>query len=338
MVLDLFFILMLSIPHVLFSTWIQSANCSRSYSEEILDYGDLFGDVNGFPNYSRCIDYDTKRKGLCQFNVSTIHACSARELAPFGVSPPKPLIWAPLQGKDNILKSLWLRIYDLMAGLSLTFIGDSLQRQLEIAIIVYFFETLHITCELDQVANTVVCPNGLRITRPFQPYPHIDALTNAISRNNISIVNYGLHYIDYQNDRKPYLDHVEDALAVMDNMVFVNKTKIAWIDTFSPHFSSVTGDVHEDHEGYCGPLNENRKNASSSFSISPKLFHTKYKHIYHIHTQDMTFDRYDMHLGYLTHFEPEHYHKLDCVHVCMQPCYWDAILLRVGEVLQKMLK
>jgi hypothetical protein len=50
----------------------------------------------------------------------------------------------------------------------------------------------------------------------------------------------------------------------------------------------------------------------------------EYPHIPIVSICDMTFDRYDMmHTG-----------VLDCVHLCMQPRYWEAIaLLRLGTVI-----
>jgi len=160
-----------------------------------------------------------------------------------------------------------------------------------------------------------------------------------LTRANYTIFNAGLHYspaggLDYAKE-------LERAMSAIDR---ANKrgTKIAWLDSFRPHFPSLGGSYTAYLEGrrgnnlsansMCAPLDA-KEDDVGYWNYQSLLAIKNFPHIYHIHTTDITHDRYDMHLGPLTWYNSS---KLDCVHQCMQPCFWEAILWRIGETLMKM--
>ena len=131
------------------------------------------------------------------------------------------------------------------------------------------------------------------------------------------------------------------ALKELDGLSQANNVKLVWLDTFRPHFPAIGGHYEnfsqkEKRDRQCGPLHEQDDDSSYIlFKFIDQLLETEHKTLPHIRIRDIVRDRWDNHNGLLTWYSAE---KLDCVHHCMQPCFWEPILYRVGHVIGSLIK
>ena len=123
-----------------------------------------------------------------------------------------------------------------------------------------------------------------------------------------------------------------------------SSVKVAWLDTFQPHFNAVNGSYvlwkesiknHSTSSFFsCAPLTGKMSYDISTYDAS-RLVQHEFPNIPVIVTYDILYDRFDVHQGPLTHYDP---YRLDCVHLCLQPCFWDAILFRMGKVVADLIQ
>jgi hypothetical protein len=194
------------------------------------------------------------------------------------------------------------------------------------------------------------CGSGMEIHRPA----YVSELNNEfvpvilpiIMSADIAIVNVGLHYKDWSANGRIY-DDVRAFFKMLTQKISQHETNVslAWMDSFRPHFPSPNGAYiswkrlkrtskkNTTRLERCRPISKKNTYKYSLYGAS-RVVAKEFPRIPVIPIYDMTFDRYDMHLGILTHSDPE---RLDCVHLCLQPCYWEAISFRIGIVVDKFL-
>lgn len=265
----------------------------------------------------------------------------------YSLSAPRGLRWSHNQNKT---KELWYSILHQMENQKIVFVGDSVMYQTLIGLLVYL-ESIGVNCTRMEPSETKYLCNKVELDRPFfiaklddQFLPLV--LPNILSAD-IVIVNVGLHYGNMScGIMSSGLCEDVRAFFHMMNQQIQNKTthvKLAWMDAHRPHFPSADGAYLSWKDSTSG--NE-KKYPTCGKIMTPLTYdyviynpsHTvekEFPSIPIIKTYDMTYDRYDMHLGVLTHGDPV---KLDCVHLCTQICYWEAISLRIGQVINRILR
>lgn len=302
------------------SIWINNNKCNRIYNEELL--------------YLIAPELPIRH---------LIHSCSKHELKNYS-QEIYSLKWEEKNYINN--NNIWKIIYSNMANKTIVLVGDSVMFQVLIGLIL-FLNDIGINCKhLND--GFYECPNGLKINRPFFiaqfKNDTIQRAFDVIYPADIAIVNTGLHYgamgcqqTDVCKDIKYFF-----------NTLIKNKTqhqttvKVAWIDTFLPHFPAPNGSYalwKQEQNQQANPLPSCGKiSQPMSYNIGAyESSHTVKKYFPNIPiivTYDILYDRHDVHLGMLTHKDPN---RLDCVHLCFQPCFWEAIFLRMGEVILKLL-
>lgn len=311
--------------------WKYSERCLSSYSDDFLDK--VLPAASRYQDSRACKSYDEALSNTCE---KVIHSCSNSTLAQFNISSPRALEWSEVNEQE--LESLWRAIYTKSNHLHILLIGDSLLFQLMYVMYMYLYE-LGYSCTHDG------CPNGMKITRKWVGRLNREAKVNEIvdevSIANISIVNLGHHYA---GDDTIYGEHVAELFTNL-NEINVPTAHIAWIDTLRPHFPSFDGSYYF----YANPQQtpseySNGEKSNYCQAVHPQylkdqpeilwvkhaktLVTTKFLNIKLISVNDIVQDRYDMHTGYLTWFDTS---KLDCTHLCIQKCFWEPILLRVGR-------
>lgn len=277
------------------------------------------------------------------------HSCDKEEMDQYSLNPPKALRW---QMNHKKAKALWHSIATRMKGKKLVMIGDSVMFQTLVGLVIYL-DSIGITCApVGEPVSGYKCESGMEIHRPFFSAKlnaeFLPLILPGILSADIAIINIGLHYGMMSCDG-PTNSGVCDDVRAFFKMISEKasnqetKVKLAWMDSFRPHFPSLNGEYiswknsssDENPKKYpsCAPIPEPMSYDFILYKPS-HLVAKEFPNVPIITTYDMTYDRYDMHLGILTHHDPK---KLDCVHLCYQVCYWEAIAARIGKVVHQIL-
>jgi hypothetical protein len=300
--------------------WVEDSSCRKSYSEEQLN---------------RYVPEIAVR--------NVVHSCVGETIQNKSLSPPLSLKWS--QMKPYKSRKAWHSIYEKMANKKLFLVGDSVMFQVLIGMMLYL-ESIGIICQ-HLSEGTFLCPNGLEISRPSFTAKLSDeflpSVYQSIANSDIAIINTGLHYgivtcVNLTSLVCSDIRHVFDTLSLNYTNATVAK-KVAWLDTLIPHFPASQGSYQEwkafaSHQIECGPIQEPLSYTSLVAYESSQMIKHKYPYVPVIELYDIVYDRYDMHQGLLTHNGDVN--RLDCVHFCMQPCFWAAISMRVGKTLLMM--
>jgi hypothetical protein len=299
------------------ASWVQDDTCRRTYEDETLH---------------RFAPDPSVQK--------VIHSCSTEEMRNISGSPPQSQRWSKMNSSES--KETWSLIYHRMAQRKLTLIGDSVMFQILIALLLYL-ENIGITCDY-KYGGAYLCPNGFQISRPhFTPKFNDEFLPTIYSdvyEADISILNTGHHYGTIPCSSKNLicsdLQHFFGQISANLTSAIVGK-KVVWLDSLLSHFPAPQGSYQQyrsskPRKTKCAPLKEPLSYSNLVAYEPSQLIHRKYPYIPVIKTCDLLYDRFDMHQGLLTHRDTK---RLDCVHFCLQPCFWEAILMRVGKVLVK---
>jgi hypothetical protein len=277
-----------------------------------------------------------------------IHSCDKADLSPYSLQPPRPLRWSSNSSSQST-NTLWHSIVDRMKDKKLVLVGDSVMFQTLVGLVLYL-ESIGITCT-PLGTSGYKCGSGMEIHRPFYSAKLNDEFMSLILPGilgaDVAVVNAGLHYglMTCQGPSNSGLcDDVRAFFALISGKVKSQETKVrlAWMDSYRPHFPSANGaylswknnqSQAPSRFALCGPISEPMSYDFVLYEAS-HVVAKEFPHIPVIQTYDMTYDRHDMHLGILTHHTPE---KLDCVHLCFQVCYWEAIAARIGQAVETIL-
>jgi hypothetical protein len=276
------------------------------------------------------------------------HSCDKEEMDQYSLQPPQNLRWSM---NPRGAKLLWDSISNRMKDKKLVLIGDSVMFQTLVGLVVYL-SSIGIDCTpLGDPVSGYKCGSGMEIHRPFFSAKLNDEflplILPGILSADIAIVNAGLHYGMMKCDG-PDNSGVCDDVRAFFKMISQNitnqqtKVKLAWMDSYRPHFPAPNGAYISWKNASSGSMNKYLSCARIPEPMSydfvlyqpSHLVAREFPNIPIIKTYDMTYDRYDMHLGILTHHDPE---KLDCVHLCYQVCFWEAIAFRMGKVINQLL-
>jgi hypothetical protein len=270
------------------------------------------------------------------------HTCDKNEMDQYSLSPPRNLRW---QLNPKRIKALWSSISERMRDMKIVLVGDSVMFQTMVGLVVYL-ESIGINClPVGDPVSGYKCDSGIEIHRPYfcakLNDEYLPLVLPGILSADIAIINVGLHYGLMPDSG--VCDDVRDFFNLLSLNITNNQTnvKLAWMDSFRPHFPSVNGEYisWKNSSGSvnqypsCGPIPGNASYDYVLFNPS-HLVAKEFPNVPIITTYDMTFDRYDMQLGLLTYNDPE---RLDCVHLCYQVCYWEAIAFRMGRVINRLL-
>jgi hypothetical protein len=314
--------------------WIPSERCQNFYSEVALDIATPGGLVRCEPNGTVRVGPNGER--LCE---RIIHSCSKEERAVYHLAPPRPMEWSEVNPEYTIY--LWKSIYHKLANKTFIFLGDSLMRQVLSSVILYL-NSLGFEC------TPLRCANGLEFIRPDSNH-----LTNGVVDNiilplllspnaGVMLLHVGIHY---GGGRCPGYAACDDADYAFSRFNRTTTTaKIAWLTGFRAHFWSESGLYqdfiklhHKDKNGpvcaplppgslFTGPLREPGEHIRKTFPWVPV-----------IEIEDLIYDRWDMHLGPLTYHVFDGVNGMDCLHLCMQPCFWESVMWRIGTHLADLL-
>lgn len=307
-------------------SWEYSFSCLSPYTEEELDWilesnpDRLKGDR---PYFHRCRDAAEAATLECE---KVLHSCSAELLRQYGLPSPAPLAFRGLDSER--LSDRWRFLYHRLANRSIALWGDSLAYTLWSAILLRL-KRLGYTCPAGR------CPNGLSFTRVFGArLPNASTLPSVLRTYDASVFNLGLHYV-MPIEAAVYEADLMGALRVLQS----EGLRVAWLDTFRPHFPSPSGSYYEYvqylHAGKvlaragCAALGGDVRGKGYWNDVAERVLRS-FPSMPKIRTSDITEPRYDIHTGPLTHFNMT---KLDCVHICMQPCFWEPILSRFADFL-----
>jgi hypothetical protein len=327
MVGSLFFSLLISLNFDSIScetgSWIRDDQCARTYSEELID--------------SLVID-----RGL------TIHSCSKEEMNQHSLDQPKPLRWSHYH--HDKAKLIWEKLYQQMAKKKLLMIGDSVMFEVSVALVLYLHD-IGITCESSNRRGYWKCPNEMEIISPYKVAKltdeYLPEFPLLVGEVDLILINSGVHYGTsscYGDPPNPMCHDIEQFFHTLQANITRNQlhVKLAWMDTFRPHFASSDGSYFQwkshqlQQKSELKPVNIKCDPISTPMSYQYSLYdgshlmRKQFSTIPVVSTYDLVFERYDIHQGLLTHLDPE---RLDCVHLCIQPCYWAPILNRIGKVL-----
>lgn len=318
--------------------WIPSERCKIFYTEEDLDWAALPGKI------PRCEPHGTVKVGpnherLCE---RIIHTCSAEEMDRYHMQPPLALEWS--EANPVYTRYLWNEIYHALANQTVYMTGDSMTVQLKTALML-FLRSLGYECTND------ICPNGLQIIKPGFNHLTKEAVNDYIipkmlePQTRLVLFNTGLHYGGGQcpgnticADLLHLFHRVNETLLENPN----SPVKYAWISCFRSHFGTPTGtyeeftklNKHSKNGTVCLPLPE--KEVFLGPSHEPTAFVQKhFPYVRVIEVEDLMYSRSDLNQGPLTY---HNFEKLDCLHLCMQPCFWEAYMWRLGKEIAEILE
>jgi hypothetical protein len=278
-----------------------------------------------------------------------IHLCDKKEMEPFSRHSPRNMRWSPAV---QTTRPLWYSIMERMKEKKLVLLGDSVMYQTLVGLMVYL-DSIGIPCTPIGESG-YKCGSGMEIHRPAYVArlndEFVPLILPIIISADIAIVNVGLHYKNWpckhpSNSR--ICDDVRAFFKMLTQKISKRETNVslAWMDSFRPHFPSPNGAYlswkrikrtskkNTTRLQRCRPISKKNSYQYSLYGAS-HVVAKEFPHIPVIPISDITFDRYDMHLGILTHSDAE---RLDCVHLCLQPCYWEAIAFRIGIVVDQFL-
>lgn len=314
--------------------WIPDFSCGRSYSEEQLD------SVQQIYQSKRCKNLQEKENPLVNCGL-TLHTCSKDVMSQNNMSQPIALRWNQYTHEQT--EDIWREVYNLMENNTLILIGDSMMFSTMTAIVMYLEDIGNrFLSNVDGHHSVFRYENGFQIKRPFY-YNVTDIQEEELANQDaVMIVNAGLHY-----GTKSCLDGNPVCRDVTRFFSEVQEQspglRIAWLETFRPHFPNPDGSYinfkyrAHDQKGMCGPLDKSLREKSVIDGLDePTVQLLSNSQVPVIRVNDISFDRYDLHLGLLTHFGDKE--KLDCVHTCMQPCYWEPVVHRIGAKVLQMLR
>lgn len=258
-----------------------------------------------------------------------LHSCSPEEAKNFGSQVPFSLQWDDIT-HDKVTK-LWKHVYEKkLIQKRMMFLGDSLSYQ-TLSALKLMLHRMGIDCYGES------CPNGLTMDRPMMLQVDLATALHQVNTSDVVIMNTGLHYGTIPcSDGNKICEDLKKSLPFIVEYAERRNTKLIWMDTFRPHFPSKGGDyesfkVSQFRPHICGALQTNEKDENWVLAKEANDLIQKYPSVIRFKTVDLTHDRYDMHLAMLTWYNDSS--KLDCVHYCLQPCFWDAILFRLGDLL-----
>lgn len=307
--------------------WKVDDRCSTNlYTEEELDYvQEKFArELQEHPK--RCKNRELASK--VQACSKVLHSCRPEEVNTNNMTGPFALAWYEIYYHQTNVVELWQKLYrEKLSNRTLVYVGDS------------FLMEMYAAMMLTLRRGGADCPGGKRCSNGFTSYrpyvPHISkSYNNYLLESDIAIVNFGLHYNDMEvYDREMSVGIPQLAQFQRNHQ---KSKKIFWIDSSIPHFPAPDGtgsfvsykrNASTSTPAKCRPitqLNDWRNNIADYYlTLSKHDLKT-------IKIRDIVLHRYDTHNGLLTHYTSD---LLDCVHHCMQPCFWEPILLRVGEAL-----
>eukprot|EP01040_Poterioochromonas_malhamensis_P009222 gene9222-10010_t len=304
--------------------WIPSSRCLNNlYSEEELDRAQ-----ENFLRYSgnhpiRC--HNASYASQVPTCARVIHSCDSNEMAKFNLTRPRPLEWHEIMRDQVNVTAVWKDLYDNeLKNKSLTFIGDSLMMEVYAAMMLTLVRG-GANCHGKR------CENGFTSYRPYKSQISED-YEKVLVESDIVVINFGLHY----NDPRLYDKEMKEGIPHLVDLIERHNKTVLWIDSFIPHFPVPDGSyvrykqLNQSH-AICTINTEinDWRNAIADKHIQP--FSNKIKRVL---IRDIAASRHDTHNGILTHFSAS---NLDCLHHCMQPCFWEAILFRLANALKKAL-
>jgi hypothetical protein len=318
--------------------WIPSERCTATYTESDLDWSALSGKI------PRCEPNGTVKVGpnherLCE---RIIHSCSREEMATYHMQPPLALEWS--EANPVYTKYLWTQIYHKLANQTIYMTGDSMTVQLKTSLILYL-RSIGFECTND------VCPNGLQIIKPGFNHLTKEAVNDYVipkmllPETRLFLFNTGLHYGGGDCPGNTICADLLNLFRTVNETLTAHPDSLvryAWISCFRSHFGTPTGSYEEFKK-----LNHHLKNGTVCLPVPAKEvfvggYHepTKFvqKHFPYIRVvevEDLMYTRSDLNQGPLTY---HNFEQLDCLHLCMQPCFWEAYMWRLGQEIAEMLE
>lgn len=333
------FLFILFFPSLLFSKWIYDQKCHSHLNYSLPIFHKLFPNSN-------------------VWNI--LHTCSNNEILNYSLLIPpnySPDLLKWNEYNSNEIKLLYLKLFSNLNNKKIYLFGDSLMYQVLVSIILFFY-SIGIKCLPKTIESiSFQCSNGLEISRPLfiskLDENSRNLIYSIINQSDISIINVGHHYYGigtmscYQNNNNNYNNNKITPIC-SDIKIFFNylqtnfsNTKIAWLDPFIPHFPIYDGTYSSWKKAKKYHLNstcrptEMKLTLNSPIYDGTNLIEKKYGSKYPvIRTYDLLWNRSDIHQGLITHRDPK---RLDCVHLCLQFCFWEPILYRIGQTILSMM-
>lgn len=315
--------------------WTPSDRCATNlYSEQELEnFKSRYVTPSAPP--PRCKNATDVLNPAC---VKVFHTCSPYEMEiNNALTQPYSLEWTGLQ--EGAVEKLWKRLYDTkLANIKLFLLGDSMMGQTAAAVSL-MLTRMGIHCP------NMVCPNGFVVDRPMAVgrVEDQEGLNTVFLRSNITIFNVGLWYstASCSEDGNHYCKDLTTALGALAQLSKANDIKLIWMDTFRAHFMSNNGTYDsfskmQTKDPQCAPIDKSIDDAKHFFyEFADQLLETEHNDLPRIRTRDIVRDRWDAHLGVLTWYSAG---NPDCLHYCMQPCFWEPILYRIGTMIDSLVK